>query len=134
MKKLLILFALLAYSLPAQRTKPTFIKAVTGTIAESGNLSGAIDLKLHTVVMIVMPPSWVTANLTFQCSVDGGAYTNVYEVDGTEWTVTAAASRAIQIAPEDLTGCGFIKIRSGTSGSPVTQTSAAVFLVLTRPW
>ena len=134
MKRLLILLALLAFALPAQRTKPTYLKAVTASIAASASLSGAVDLKLHTVIMIVMPAAWTAADLTFQCSVDGGLYNNLYDHEGTEFTVTAGASRAIQIQPEDFTGCGFIKIRSGDNGTPVTQTTARGFTVVLRPW
>ena len=70
-----------------------------------------------------MPFAWTAADLTFQVSTDNGVtYQNVYEEDGSEYVVTADASRFIAIA--NLPRVDAVKVRSGTSGTAVNQVSA----------
>lgn len=70
-----------------------------------------------------MPSSWTAADLTFQVSTDNGTtYQNVYEEDGSEYVVTADASRFIAIT--GLPRVDAIKVRSGTSGTAVAQGAA----------
>jgi hypothetical protein len=76
------------------------------------------------LVGIVMPATWDAAVLTFQASMDGTNFANAYDNNGNEITVQAAASRWIEIPPGLLAAAKGIKVRSGTSGTPVTQTSA----------
>lgn len=76
---------------------------------------------------IQMPSSWTTANLTFQGSLDGVTFTNIYDAFGNEVTVDAAASELITI--DDLQSQTYLKVRSGTSGTPVTQGAARVLLL-----
>jgi hypothetical protein len=106
----------------------------TATIAASASLSGAVLLPPgYRVAAIVMPSAWTAADLTFQLSHDGTTYTNAYEDDGTEVTVTAAASRYILIPSETLAPAIRLKIRSGTSDTPVTQAAARELTVVTLP-
>ena len=54
-------------------------------------------------------------------------FANVYQDDGTELSVTAAADRHIILSgetKENLTGLGSLQVRSGTSASPVSQTTS----------
>lgn len=94
-------------------------------IAEGQSLSAAIDLTGLDVATFVMPNTWNAANLTFQAaSTKDGTYFDVYDSDGAELTVSAAASRSITLErtkEESLKHFDFIKVRSGTSGTPVTQ-------------
>ena len=106
----------------------------TATIAESASLSDAIQVDGSTVVGIVLPATWTTANLTFQASADDSTYNNVYDELGTEKTVVAAASRYIPLNPADFLGANSIKVRSGTSGTAVNQAAArSVIVVLFVP-
>lgn len=111
----------------------------TVTIASGGNLSTAAYLRDYSLVGIITPSSWTTANLTLQMGFDDPSatsptYNNVYTSTGSEYTVTAAASRFIAISPLDLPQVEFIKVRSGTSGSPVNQDAArSIKLVLKKP-
>lgn len=94
---------------------------VTATIPAGGSLSGEVDLNGHQIVAIYMPGTWQAANITFTASnVSGGTFYDVYDSAGNELTVTASASRTIVDIPE-LAPLRFIKVRSGTSGTPVTQ-------------
>lgn len=62
-------------------------------IANGASLSGGDAMAGSPPMAIQMPAAWTTANLTFQCSADGTTYADVYDKDGAEYTVTAAASR-----------------------------------------
>lgn len=92
------------------------------TISSGTSLSAAIDLGSTILFAIQIPSSWTTANITFQASADGVTYANLYDSTGTEVTVTAAASEFIVFsAPAPWMGIRFIKVRSGTSSTPVNQ-------------
>lgn len=101
-----------------------YIHAATATVAGGASLSGEIDLKGCTMYGLIMPVAWTAANLTFQVSnVSGGTFQDLYDDVGVEVTVTAAASRSIALdfAALKMAPWRYIKIRSGTSGSPVAQ-------------
>lgn len=93
----------------------------TATIASSGNLSGVVDCGTARLAVIIMPASWTAADLTFQESVDNSTFVDKYDAYGVEYTVVSAASRAILINLADFIGARYLKVRSGTSGSPVAQ-------------
>ena len=99
-------------------------------IANGASLSGVADLTGFMLAGIQMPSAWTAASLTFQVSLDGTTFQDMYATDGTEVTVTgAAASRFLAFVPSDFAGARYLKVRSGTSGSAVTQ-GAARTLVL----
>lgn len=97
--------------------------AVAAVIANGASLTAAIDLGNTRLSRIAIPASWTTANLTFVVSYDGTTYNDLYDSSGTEVTATAAASRSISLHSlyalfQDVR---WLKIRSGTSGTPVNQ-------------
>lgn len=100
------------------------ITTKTVTIANGASLSGAADLGTGRLVGIIMPASWTSAALTFQANADAGAtFYDVYD-DATERTITAsgaAASRFLSLPLSDWLGVRGLKVRSGTSASPVNQ-------------
>ncbi len=108
------------------------LSVLTATIANGESLSDALDLKGYGLTGFQMPTSWTTANLTFQVSVDGTTYQNLYDDLGNEVTVTAAASRFIRVDPALFVGFEKIKVRSGTSGSAVNQAAARSIVVQGR--
>lgn len=106
---------------------------VTATIANGAALSGAINLGNSRLVAIQMPAAWTAANLTFQAAESaGGTFQDVYDSGGTEVSVTAAASRFISLLEtQRYRGMRNIKVRSGTTGTPVNQAAARdIILVL----
>lgn len=104
------------------------------TIANNASLSGAMSLGEGGIVGIYMPADWTAASLTFAAALsEDGTFNPVYDQDGTELTVAADADRYIVLNPADFAGIRFMKIRSGTSGSAVTQGGARVLEVITRP-
>jgi hypothetical protein len=87
-----------------------------------------------TLIAISMPATtWTTAALTFQASPDGGTtWQEATSSSGTGLSYTATQSAFILIDPSTLLGMNCIKVRSGTSGSPVTQSAGAVISLLVR--
>lgn len=96
----------------------------TATIAANASLSGAIDLNPSSLLAIAMPSAWTSASLTFQSSYDGSTYFDVYNDAGDEYIIPVVASQFIILQRKDFLGLGYLKVRSGTTGTPVNQTSA----------
>lgn len=123
MKRLLslcLLFAGLAFS-----------QVVTFTIAESGSLSAAVDMRTCTIARIITPAALTGTQLSFQHSEDGVTYTDIYDIGG-ERTVTVAASRSIFVSPGDWWLLRYLKIRSGISATPTTEAAARTIKVICR--
>ena len=102
------------------------------TIAGAAAVSTGVQINNIDIVGLEMPAGWDAASITLQASRDGAAWFNVYDQFGTELTLTTAASRYIAIPPSLLAGVGYIRIRSGTSATPVNQTAARTLVWLMR--
>jgi hypothetical protein len=122
---LLFALALVAFAGDNPRT-------ATVTIANGASLSGAMDLGERTLVGIVMPSAWTAASLTFQVSVDGTTYGNLYSAGGTEESATVGVSQVIRLASDSFLGARYVKIRSGTAGAPVNQGAARTIILITK--
>jgi len=96
----------------------------TVTIALNTALSPALDLEEARAAVLMMPAAWTPAVITFQVGDDAGNWTDYYNADGTEYSLTVAASRAIRLPIADFLGIRRLKVRSGTSGTPVNQAAA----------
>lgn len=107
----------------------------TATIAsgDATGLSGIVDCRDGRAAHLVMPSSWTAADLTFQTSYDGTVFSNLYDAFGSEYIVKAAASRAIILPLVDFLGVTYIRVRSGTSAAPVTQSAARGIVVVLQP-
>lgn len=95
-------------------------------VIDSGeNLSRALDVGDGKFHGISIPAGWAAGatTITFQVSHDGVTWQNLYNDTGTEVSATAAASRNVSLSSIalDLAPWRFIKVRSGTSASAVTQ-------------
>lgn len=80
-----------------------------------------------------MPSAWDAADLTFQVSEDNSSWANLYDEYGSEVTVNAAAARAITLLPQNWVGVRYLKVRSGNSSGPVSQTADRKITVIIRP-
>ncbi|MBI5942873.1 MAG: hypothetical protein HY864_00775 [Chloroflexi bacterium] len=107
----------------------------TVTIANGASLSAELlDIDGASIVGLIMPAAWTAANLTLQMSHDDSTYNNVYDEMGTEKTIVASASRYILLNPADFLGANSLKLRSGTSGTPVNQgADRSIIVVLYAP-
>lgn len=93
-------------------------------------LSDAVDMIGYSIVRIEMPSAWTAASLTFQVSADNVTFVNAY-LDGAEYTKTVSTSQGIGFVPADaMLFQRYIKIRSGTADTPVTQTAARTLRIV----
>lgn len=96
----------------------------TVNIANGASLSAAVDTGTARLACISLPAAWTAADLTLQCSTDGVTFRDVYDKDGAEYTIKAAASRAVLVPLADTLGMRYIKIRSGTAAAAVNQAAS----------
>jgi hypothetical protein len=137
----LLLLALLALLGPVQDVEAVTVQpqheAVYATFAQTSTLSAVSDLMGARLVAVVMPSTWVSANLTFQASWDGASYADLYDDSGNEVTVTVSpttGSRYVVFdALENYEGVRFLKVRSGTGSAVITQTAATTITLVVRP-
>ena len=103
------------------------------TVAVDSSVAAAIDVGDGGLVAIQMPSAWTAASLTFQASADlNGTYYDVYDITGTELAITTAASRYVALNASTFAGLRYIKIRSGTTGTPVVQGANRTIRTLVR--
>lgn len=102
-------------------------------IADGTSISGSVFVGYGLLVGLIVPSGWDSADITLQaCPVEGGTFYNVHNKAGdTEETIQAGASRHIWLDPP-MRGFGWIKVRSGTSGSPVNQSGDVIVGVVTE--
>jgi hypothetical protein len=101
----------------------------------AAGLSTEYDLGGAELMAILMPATWVAANITFQASNQfGGTYYDLYDDAGSEVVVTAAQQRCISCdsVAMKLAPLRWIKIRSGTTAVPVNQTADRYITLLTK--
>ena len=91
------------------------------TIPFGESLPEGIFIGDNRHIGVMLPSVWETAGLSFQVSNDGTTWTNLYKDMGDEYTVAAAASRAVSLDPDVFAPWRFLKIRSGTAASAVAQ-------------
>lgn len=108
------------------------VETRTAVIANGASLSGAVDLGGRKLVAIIMPGTWTAASLTFQGSVDGTNFFNVYD-GATERALTVAANYYSALAIGDWVGFRWLKIRSGTAGTPVNQAAERTLTLVVQP-
>jgi hypothetical protein len=108
------------------------VETTTVVIANGASLSGAVDLGGRKLVGIIMPDTWTAASLTFQGSVDGTNFFNVYD-GATERALTVAANYYSAQNIADWVGFRWIKVRSGTAGSAVNQAAERTLTVVAQP-
>jgi len=105
---------------------------ITGpTIAAGQSLSDAIDFGQTKPFLIISPPDWTPANLTFQVSIDGTAFFGLHMFASAMRIVGCVPNTAYVLDQELWPKNVWMKFRSGTPESPVIQTAARVFKVLT---
>lgn len=113
---------------------PVNIDYITATIISGTALSAAVPLGASTLTAISMPSGWDAAGLSFQGSPDGGTtWQEIVDTTNTAISFTVAAGTFIQVPSANWYGMNMIKVRSGTSGSPVNQTATRALTLICRP-
>lgn len=105
----------------------------TAVIANGEALSGAIALGALQPAAILLPGTWTAASLSFQGSLDDGTTWGEIINSAGALGYTVAAGQLLVLSPDAFWGINHIKIRSGTSGSPVNQGAARTLIVRARP-
>lgn len=106
------------------------------TIGSGQSLSSPVEVRPQgrsgfcTAAILVMPSAWTTADLTFQASVDGQTFGDLYDDTGVEVVVKAAAGRVIVLPAAYFWGLRWLRVRSGTSSAPVNQAAARQLTIL----
>lgn len=108
-----------------------FNTATVTIAAGATGLSGAIDVGSYAPVAIIMPGTWVAAVLSFQASIDGTNYFDLYE-QGTEYTVPTTTNIHNHIDASVFAGVRWLKIRSGTAAAAVDQTATRTLTLVSR--
>lgn len=97
------------------------VEVVPVTIPNGGSLSGAAKIGLSQIVGLDVP-TIDSATLSFQVSADGVTYRNAYDAAGAEVTTGAAnTGNRFLAAPASVAAAAYVKVRSGTGGTPVNQ-------------
>ena len=103
----------------------------------TGLQTGFIELQGGAeLVALHMPGTWVAAAITFDASsARAGTYNGIFDSDGTELSLSAAADRAISLTQEErnlVSDHPYVKLRSGTEGTPVDQTAERTIIAIVR--
>ena len=113
---------------------PLNLQNYTALIAAGASLSAAVSIGAGLLVGILVPSGWTAASLTFQTSVDGVNWFDVYDDLSNELTVTVASTGGCYILfdPDEWLGVNMLRVRSGTTAAPVNQVGAAAITLVTR--
>jgi hypothetical protein len=108
--------------------------SAVAVIPAAGSLSANVYLGSDVPYAVVIPNGWTAANLTFQGSVDGVNFFDLFTGDaGTEaaYTITntSTTGRLFAIDGTKFMGLSAFRIRSGTAGVPVAQGAGATLQV-----
>ena len=102
------------------------------TIDAAQSLSDGIELGSAVLMGVIMPEAWDTAHLSFQASNDGTNYFDLYDVYGDEVLVEVpdADYFITGFDPAITRSVNSIKVRSGTTGTPVAQTLESLITLI----
>jgi hypothetical protein len=106
-------------------------ESVVVTIPAGSVEASAIDSSKGELVRVVMPEEWTPAVLTFEMSVDGVDYHRLVDPKGSEVRINMKPGTTV-IVPQDWRALAFIKLCSGTSDRPITQTEQRDFVAVIK--
>lgn len=91
-------------------------------ILNGASQSGVLDVTERVVVAVSLPATWTAASITFLAAdTADGTFLPVYDAAGVEYTVVAAAAHCVVVPSDATRAFRYVKLRSGTGGSPVNQ-------------
>lgn len=107
---------------------------LSATIANGGSLSSAVRADYAINGSLLINTDFTSpAAITFQGSHNGSDYYNIYDDAGAEVAIPSHAThtgRAYEL-PAACMNFRFLKVRSGTAASPVTQSPGAAGTTVT---
>jgi len=96
------------------------------TILSGTSITDVIDLSAnYRLISIEITSAWDAADITFQVSSDGVNFKDYYTTKELTYP-GGTGNRIIGIIPSDFAGIRYLKIRSGTSATPVNQSNDEV--------
>jgi hypothetical protein len=102
---------------------------LTITIPAGQSLSAAGDLTAGALALLIGPPDWTAANISFQVSLDNVTFVDLFDGSGEEVLRTVPANSGTLMATNLTQAAMYIKIRSGSRDAPVLQAADRVFTV-----
>lgn len=113
------------------------IDVVQALIASGQSLAAEVDVGNKSVVGLVVPANWTTAPITFQASPDGGTtWGELVDQTGNPIEIASLTGGTstwyVAFDTYNLQAVYSIKVRSGTLGTPVNQSSAVSLSIITR--
>ena len=105
-------------------------------IANGESLSGTVPLGAgaRQLVGVIVPNEWTEADLSFAVNADNGTGWHRLKWDDAEYVVAleGIGGDAISLEPSVFAGWPYVRVRSGTAGTPVNQDAARTLVVMTR--
>ena len=106
----------------------------TSTIASGAALSGVIDMRFYSMLMVHMPSAWTPASIGFKtASSKTGTYLPLYDDDGNLVQIDSPSANRAYVAPATLAAASWVKLwsQNGT-GTDTNQASDRAFTVETK--
>lgn len=102
------------------------------TISSGQSLSAAVAVGAGVVTALIMPSAWTAADISFQGSIDGVSFYDLYDAYDGEVTAKVAANRYVSIEGINFAGLTFLKMRSGPGAAAVNQGADRAITVVAR--
>lgn len=116
------------------------MKIIHATIPAAASLSRPLQVSSNKLRALIMPNLWTAAPITFQASLDGQNWRNVFNMLGTEISVSGSQGQYIVIdssfpglwdsSQEGNILAPMLRLRSGTSVLPVVQAQESIVLLV----
>jgi len=105
------------------------LSLITGPIIRAGEfLSEICTVTQGRPVRIISPLTWTPAQVTFQVSVDGIHFDDLYDVKNQEIVMECSnGNRAIVLSADVAIAVTHIKFRSGRTNAPIIQPVECIF-------
>jgi len=138
MKKILLFILLSVFPLAAKAAViPAIITSGT-SLSSAVNVIPYVSIGGQHPVAVLMPATWTTASLIFLISTDScSTFTELYDGNGNEYVVNAAASEYILLDPAVFGYVNCMEIQSVNYASPpsvpVNQGGTRTLQVIAQP-
>jgi hypothetical protein len=99
------------------------LKLTDKVTISSGTTSTAFPLQGTIPLAIVTPAGLASTSITFQCSLDGSSFYDLYN-GSSAYSLTVAASRYISLNPDVFEGVRYVRIVTGSS-----ETAKDIYIV-----
>ena len=104
------------------------------TIAINTSVSDALDMDKNSLLGFIMPSAWTTAGITIEVSTDNSNWFPARDAYGSTvgYISSPVVSNAYSVDVQALLPWRYIRFRSGTTASPVVQTTARTIPIVKR--